>query len=92
MGMAELRRPKTQGDGAMDRWKKGDQHGARKLLTDDSDERAEKVLQAWWKLLEQLYIRSLLKNALRPNLIVRPEKPILEICPNILKVVFSSLP
>lgn len=42
---------------ANDMWKKGDQKGARKLLTRYSEENASAVLQEWWKLSEQLYIK-----------------------------------
>ena len=42
---------------AMERWEKGDQRGARELLSDDSDEHAAEVLAAWWKLSERLYIK-----------------------------------
>lgn len=42
---------------ANDLWKKGNQEGARKLLTRYSEENASVVLQEWWKLSEHLYIK-----------------------------------
>jgi dipeptidase len=42
---------------ANDLWKKGDQKGARKLLTRYSAENASAVLQEWWKLSELLYLK-----------------------------------
>lgn len=38
-------------------WKKGDQKGARKLLTADADTRAKALLKDWWNLSDQLYIK-----------------------------------
>lgn len=38
-------------------WENGDKAGARKLLTDKAESFAEEVLQAWWKLSEDLYIK-----------------------------------
>ena len=37
--------------------RQGDERGARRLLTDYSDKNALAVLDAWWKLSEDLYIR-----------------------------------
>ncbi len=42
---------------ANDLWKKGNQEGARKLLTRYSEENASVVLQEWWKLSEHIYIK-----------------------------------
>ena len=42
---------------ANDLWKKGDQKGARKLLTGYSAENTSAVLREWWKLSEDLYIK-----------------------------------
>jgi dipeptidase len=42
---------------ANDLWKKGDQKGARKLLTRYSAENTSAVLREWWKLSEDLYIK-----------------------------------
>jgi dipeptidase len=42
---------------ANDLWMKGDQKGARKLLTGYSAENTSAVLREWWKLSEDLYIK-----------------------------------
>ncbi|MCG2661257.1 MAG: C69 family dipeptidase [Kiritimatiellae bacterium] len=42
---------------ALDLWKKGDELGARTLLTRYCDENAHAVLNEWWKLSEQLYLK-----------------------------------
>ena len=42
---------------ALDLWKKGDEAGARALLTRYCDENAHAVLNEWWKLSEQLYLK-----------------------------------
>ena len=44
-------------DQALALWNKGDQKGARKLLTKDADTRARSLLKDWWNLSDQLYIR-----------------------------------
>ncbi|WP_415520187.1 MAG: dipeptidase [Desulfovibrio aminophilus] len=44
-------------DKALALWKKGDQKGARKLLTTDADTRAKALLKDWWNLSDQLYIK-----------------------------------
>ncbi|WP_027175706.1 dipeptidase [Desulfovibrio aminophilus] len=44
-------------DKALALWKKGDQKGARKLLTADADTRAKALLKDWWNLSDQLYIK-----------------------------------
>lgn len=38
-------------------WKKGDQKGARKMLTLYSDQNAKAVLDEWWKLSKNLYLK-----------------------------------
>ena len=38
-------------------WKKGDQKGARKMLTRYSDQNANAVLDEWWKLSKNLYLK-----------------------------------
>ncbi len=38
-------------------WNKGDESGARALLTDYCSANAEAVLAAWWKLAEKLYLQ-----------------------------------
>ena len=42
---------------ALDLWKKSDELGARALLTRYCDENARTVLNEWWKLSEQLYLK-----------------------------------
>jgi dipeptidase len=44
-------------DKALALWKKGDQKGARKLLTADADTRARSLLKDWWNLSDQLYVK-----------------------------------
>ncbi|OQA25854.1 MAG: Dipeptidase A [Verrucomicrobia bacterium ADurb.Bin345] len=42
---------------ALELWKKGDEDGARALLTRYCDENANAVLREWWKLADQLYLK-----------------------------------
>jgi dipeptidase len=42
---------------ALELWNKGDKTGARKLLTNYSDQNAAEVLKEWWKLSDFLYVK-----------------------------------
>ena len=42
---------------ALSLWKKGDKTGAKELLTKYSNNNADAVLKAWWKLSQSLYIK-----------------------------------
>lgn len=42
---------------ALELWEKGDEDGARALLTRYCDDNANAVLRDWWKLADQLYLK-----------------------------------
>jgi dipeptidase len=50
------RQPKLEAE-ALALWNKGDQKGARELLTRYSDNNANAVLADWWKLSTNLYLK-----------------------------------
>ena len=54
IAFAEVQRVEAE---ALSRWNSGDQQGARQHLTEFAQKNAEEVLNAWWTLSENLYLK-----------------------------------